>query len=386
MRTRPLATFAILLGFAPTFAPVQAHAQDETITTDEGLSLNISAVVDGLQHPWGVDTLPNGELLVTEREGTMRVIFDGAASNPVGGLPQIAVGGQGGLLDVAVDPDFGITRRIFFSFSEAGDGGFGTAVATGLLADWETGAPRLTEVETIFTMNRKSRGGRHFGSRIAFAPDGTLFITTGDRGDAPRSQDFSDHAGAVIRINKDGTVPGDNPFIGQSGVAPELYSKGHRNIQGADIDPQTGLLWTVEHGARGGDEINQPQPGLNYGWPVISYGRHYSGLRIGEGTEKPGLEQPKHYWDPSIAPSGLAVYDGDMFPEWRGDLLVGALRDQLMTRLERDASGNVVAEEQMFQGEFGRIRDIEVADDGSLFIAIDNNPGQILHVTRANPT
>ncbi|MEL6202710.1 MAG: PQQ-dependent sugar dehydrogenase [Pseudomonadota bacterium] len=364
--------------------PGLALAQPVTVNVDGGVSLNVAAVADGLEHPWGVDTLPNGELIVTEREGTMRILYQGAVSEPVGGLPRIAVNGQGGLLDVAVDPDFGITRRIFFSYSEQGMRGLGTAVASGLLNDWETSQPRLTDVETIFSMNRKSRGGRHFGSRIAFAPDGTLFITTGDRGDAPRSQDFSDHAGAVIRINKDGSIPSDNPFLGQDGTAPELFSKGHRNVQGADIDPATGLLWTVEHGARGGDEINQPEAGLNYGWPVISYGRHYSGQRIGEGTEKAGLEQPKYYWDPSIAPSGLAVYDGDMFPEWQGDLLVGALRSQLMTRLERDGSGQIVGEEQMFAGQFGRIRDIDIASDGSVYVAIDANPGQILHITRAN--
>ncbi|MEO0544460.1 MAG: PQQ-dependent sugar dehydrogenase [Pseudomonadota bacterium] len=381
MLRSPRFAFPVLLALS---ASGHALAQTATVNVDGGVSLNVAVVAEGLQHPWGVDTLPNGELIVTEREGTMRIVFDGALSEPVRGLPRIAVNGQGGLLDVAVDPDFGITRRIFFSFSERGARGLGTAVATGLLNDWETNTPRLTDVETIFSMNQKSRGGRHFGSRIAFAPDGTLFITTGDRGDAPRSQDFSDHAGAVIRINKDGSIPSDNPFLGQSNVAPELYSKGHRNIQGADIDPTTGLLWTVEHGARGGDEINQPEAGLNYGWPVISYGRHYSGQRIGEGTEKAGLEQPKYYWDPSIAPSGLAVYDGDMFPEWEGDLLVGALRSQLMTRLERDENGQIVREEQMFAGQFGRVRDIEVAADGSIFIAIDANPGEILHIMRAN--
>lgn len=377
----PRLAYRLLIAL-PLTAP--ALAQPVTVSVDGGVSLNVTTIADGLEHPWGVDTLPNGELIVTEREGTMRIVFAGILSEPLRGLPSVAVNGQGGLLDVAVDPDFGITRRVFFSYSEQGARGLGTAVATGLLTDWETVRPRLTNVETIFSMNRKSRGGRHFGSRIAFAPDGTLFITTGDRGDAPRSQDFEDHAGAVIRINKDGSVPADNPFLGRNDVAPELYSKGHRNIQGADIDPVTGMLWTVEHGARGGDEINQPEAGLNYGWPVISYGRHYSGQRIGEGTEKAGLEQPRHYWDPSIAPSGLAVYDGDMFPEWQGDLLVGALRGQLMSRLARDGNGQIVGEEQMFAGQFGRIRDIEIAADGSIYIAIDDNPGQILHITRAN--
>ncbi len=187
-------------------------------------------------------------------------------------------------------------------------------------------------------MNRKSDTTHHFGSRIVFAPDGTVFVTTGDRGESARAQDFGDHAGSVIRINRDGSVPADNPFAGDEKAAPEIWSKGHRNIQGADIDRQTGDLWTVEHGARGGDEINRPRAGLNYGWPEISYGRHYSGAQIGSGTRAPGYEQPEYYWDPSIAPSGLAVYRGAMFPEWDGDLLVGALKYQLLARLERDES------------------------------------------------
>lgn len=364
-------------------AVTSASAQALTVTARGGVELAANTVADGLAHPWGIEILADGALLVTEREGSMRIVRDGELSAPVTGLPDIAVGGQGGLLDVALAPDFETSGEIFFTFSEPGRGGAGTALAKGVLTGETTGEPALDNVETIFSMNVKSRGGRHFGSRVGFWPDDTVYITTGDRGDPPRAQAMNDHAGAVIRINRDGSIPADNPFVHDAGAAPELWSKGHRNAQGADIDPATGLLWTVEHGARGGDEVNRPQAGRNYGWPEISYGRHYSGLPIGQGTQAPGFEQPEHYWDPSIAPSGLAIYDGALFPEWQGDILVGALRDQLLSRLDRDASGAIIGEEQLFAGQLGRIRDIEIAPDGSFYLLIDDNPGQIVHVTRS---
>lgn len=373
--------FAALAAGSALFA-LPTFAQTVTATTDDGIALRATSVASGLANPWGLEVLPDGALLVTERDGRMRIVRDGTASRPLDGLPDIASGGQGGLLDVALAPDFEQTREVFFSFSEPGAGGSGTAVAKGVLNQDDADAPRLDDVETIFSMQPKSGGGRHFGSRVVFAPDGTLFITIGDRGERPRAQVMDDHAGSVVRINRDGSVPADNPFIGQDGVAPELWTKGHRNAQGADIDPATGALWTVEHGARGGDEINRPQAGLNYGWPEISYGRHYSGMRIGQGTEAPGFEQPLYVWDPSIAPSGLAIYDGAMFPEWQGDILVGALRAQLLSRLERDANGNITGEEQLFEGDLGRIRDIEIAPNGSLLLAIDADPGRIIEVTR----
>jgi glucose/arabinose dehydrogenase len=358
-----------------------AAAQSVTEQTEK-FGIAASVVATGLAHPWGMDFLPDGAILVTEREGAMRIARGGALSAPVAGLPDIAVAGQGGLLDVALAPDFETTGEIFFTFSQPGPGGTGTALARGVLEAWNTPAPRLESAETVFSMNRKTSAGRHFGSRIVFAEDGTVFVTTGDRGDSDRAQDFADHAGAVIRINRDGSVPADNPFAGAAEAAPEIWSKGHRNIQGAALDPQTGDLWTVEHGARGGDEINRPQAGGNYGWPVISYGRHYSGASIGIGTEAPGFEQPEFYWDPSIAPSGLAVYDGAMFPEWKGDILVGALKYQLLARLDRDPGGAIVAEERMLEGRFGRIRDVSVAPDGSLYLLTDDNPGSIVRVTR----
>jgi glucose/arabinose dehydrogenase len=226
-----------------------------------------------------------------------------------------------------------------------------------------------------------SRGGRHFGSRIVVTPDCNLFVTTGDRGDAPRAQVMDDHAGAVLRITPEGKAPQDNPFVGNDAALPELWSKGHRNPQSAALDPMDGTLVTVEHGARGGDEINRPQAGRNYGWPIITYGRDYSGLSIGEGTAKDGYEQPLFYWDPSIAPSGMAFYRGQMFPEWQDDLLVGALAGTMLVRLERDGPGFREAE-RLFEGELGRVRDVRIYPDGSIYLLIDDDPGQIIRIAK----
>ncbi|WP_346433380.1 PQQ-dependent sugar dehydrogenase [Oricola sp.] len=377
MMTKPL--LPSLLALAAVAMPAAAQSVTEKTETADIVA---TVVADTLSHPWGMDILPDGALLVTERAGALRILRDGVASAPLPGLPEVATAGQGGLLDVAIAPDFAETGEIYFTFSEPGDGGAGTALGRAVLEDWDGDEPRLAETQTVFSMARKTDVGRHFGSRIVFAPDGTVFLTTGDRGQSERAQDASDHAGAVLRVNRDGSAPADNPFAGQAGAAPEIWSKGHRNIQGAALDPATGLIWTVEHGARGGDEINQPEAGLNYGWPVISYGRHYSGAQIGAGTSAPGYEQPRHYWDPSIAPSGLAVYSGDMFPEWQGDLLVGALKYQLLVRLDRDETGAITGEERMLQGKFGRIRDVTVAPDGSLYLLTDEDPGAVIHVTR----
>ncbi|MAS08421.1 MAG: hypothetical protein CL534_27525 [Ahrensia sp.] len=355
----------------------------DTVTeTTEHADISANVVTDGLSHPWGMDILPDGALIVTEREGALRIVRDGAVSDPIAGLPDIAVVGQGGLLDVALAPDFADTGEIYLTFSDPGEGGQGTALARAVLEGWQDGAAELESLETLFSMEKKTGTGHHFGSRIVFAGDGTVFITTGDRGDSDRAQDFTDTAGAVLRLNRDGSIPADNPFASGEDAAPEIWSKGHRNVQGAALDPETGALWTVEHGARGGDEINRPEAGKNYGWAVISYGRHYSGRKIGVGAEAPGYEQPEYYWDPSIAPSGLAVYSGEMFPEWQGDLLVGALKFQLLVRLDRNEAGEIVDEERMLDGEFGRIRDVTVAPDGSIFLLTDEDPGAIIHVTR----
>jgi aldose sugar dehydrogenase len=380
MIKRPAVSICALAATAfVAVAPSAAQTVDEQ-TADAAIVATV--VATGLSHPWGMDVLPDGALILTERSGAMRVVRDGNASAPVTGLPDIAVGGQGGLLDVALAPDFDATGEIYFTFSEPGGGGAGTALGRGVLEDWNSPAPRLSGTATLFSMAKKTGAGQHFGSRIVFGNDGTVFVTTGDRGDSDRAQDFSDHAGAVIRVNRDGSVPADNPFVNEPGARPEIWSKGHRNPQGAALDPETGLLWTVEHGARGGDEINQPQPGRNYGWPVISFGHHYSGAEIGLGTSAPGYEQPEYYWDPSIAPSGLAVYQGAMFPEWNGDLLIGALKYRMLVRLDRDANGDIIGEERMLKGAFGRIRDVTVAPDGSLYLLTDDDPGSVIHVTR----
>lgn len=354
--------------------PASAAAQD--FATSAG-RLRAEVVATGLDHPWSLAFLPDGGLLVSERPGRLRIVRDGRLGPPVDGVPAVWARGQGGLLDVVTAPDFAETGRIYLSYSKPGPGGAGTAVMAATL-EIDGNAGRLTDSEVIFEMNRFTGVNRHFGSRIVVARDGTLFVTLGERGQAERAQDTEDLAGGVVRIGPDGAIPPDNPFVGQKG-ADAFWSVGHRNPQGAALRPSDGSLWTVEHGAMGGDEINKPQPGLNYGWPVIAYGQHYGGGRIGMGTEGEGFEQPVYYWDPSIAPSGLAFYDGDLFPEWRGDLLVGALKFQLLVRLEMDGD-RVVSEERMLEGAFGRIRDVRVGPDGAVWLVTDENPGAVIRL------
>ncbi len=372
--------FSIALPLAA--ALLSTHAFAEVFRTEKA-PVEAEIVAQGLQNPWGLDFLPEGEAIVTERSGTMRILSAGGLSDPVGGVPKVSARGQGGLLDVAAAPDFATSGMIYFSFSEPGQGGAGTAVARGKLVR-DGGAARLEGVEVIFSMAKKTGVTRHFGSRLVFAPDGTLFVTTGDRGERNRAQDIQDHAGSVIRINADGSIPADNPSPDGSKHLPEIWSKGHRNAQGAAWDPVLGGLVTVEHGDKGGDEVNHPQAGKNYGWPVISYGVSYAGRKIGVGTEAPGYEQPLFYWDPSIAPSGLASYQGDMFPEWKGDLIAGSLKFALVSRLDRDDSGKILGEERMFEGAFGRIRDINVAPDGSIWLLTDAGNGKIVRLSRAD--
>jgi glucose/arabinose dehydrogenase len=343
--------------------------------------MEATIVARGLSHPWGMAFLPDGEVLVTERGGSIRILDTDGLSEPIGGVPDVWDNGQGGLLDIAVSPDFASDQLVYFSYSQPGDGGAGTAVARGKLAREGSGGA-LQNVEVIFAMARKTGTQQHFGSRLVFAPDGKLFITTGDRGEPDRAQDMQDHAGAVLRINPDGSIPADNPSPDGSAHLPEIWSKGHRNAQGAIHDPLTGGLLTVEHGARGGDEINFAEAGKNYGWPVISYGRAYSGASIGVGTEADGYEQPLHYWDPSIAPSGMARYEGAMFPEWENDLLIGSLKFGYLARVDRDENGAIQGEEKLFEGRFGRIRDVRVAPDGAVWMLTDERNGAIIRVTR----
>lgn len=349
----------------------------------ENAVLKVEPVALSLENPWGFAQLPDGSVLVTERPGRLRLIEQNQLGDPIDGLPQLYDAGQGGLLDVAIDPDFPNNQLIYLSFSEPKGRSAGTAVLRArFIRDGLSG--RLEESEVIFRQNIKSGGGRHFGSRLTFSPAGHLFITVGDRGERERAQKTGDHAGSVIRIMPDGSVPQDNPFIGVESALPELWSIGHRNPQGAAIHPTTGDYWVVEHGARGGDELNRPLMGKNYGWPVISYGRHYSGFKIGVGNAADGFEQPVHYWDPSIAPSGLTFYASEKISEWSGNAFVGALKDQLISRLVVDVSGEtpqVTHEEQWDMSRWGRIRDVEADMNGNIWFLTDEFEGGLFKIT-----
>ncbi|MBL8665143.1 MAG: PQQ-dependent sugar dehydrogenase [Candidatus Odyssella sp.] len=338
------------------------------------------AVAKGLAHPWGLAFLPDGRMLVTERPGRMRIVSpDGRISRPVEGVPEVYARGQGGLLDVTLHPDFARNRLVYFTYAEPGPGGGGTAAAFARLSD--DGA-RLENLKVIFRMEPKTEGGLHFGSRLVFARDGRVFITIGERGQMDLAQDISVNRGQVIRLEADGRVPADNPFVNRHGARPEIWSYGHRNPQGAAIHPETGKLWTVEHGPAGGDEINIPLAGRNYGWPVIGIGKHYDGRPIGVGTHKEGMEQPVYNWDPQIAPSGMAFYTGDKFPAWRGNLLVALLMTQALVRLELSGE-RVVREERMLRGVGQRLRHVRQGPDGFVYLLTDESDGQILRLEPA---
>jgi glucose/arabinose dehydrogenase len=371
-------TFALVAALTMA-APVLAADGTSVIQTDK-VRVQVETIADGLDHPWAVEVLPDGAYIVTERPGHMRIVRNGNIGAPIAGLPEIAAQGQGGLLDVALDPRFITSRTLYFTASIAGPGGIGTAVYRAVLS---TDEKQLTDVKRLFLMNKLSGGGLQFGARIAVASDGSMFVGLGDRGDMDSAQDFKDDAGSIIHINADGSIPAGNPFKDGTKALPEIWSKGHRNPEGITFDSADGTLYTVEHGAMGGDEINHPQAGKNYGWPVITYGRDYSGKKIGVGTAKAGMEQPLFYWDPSIAPGGLAVYRGKMFPEWDGDFFVAALKFKLLSRLEKDADGKIVEQERMFTGDFGRLRDVIVAPDGALLLTTDAADGALLRVSRA---
>ncbi|MSQ92659.1 MAG: PQQ-dependent sugar dehydrogenase [Gammaproteobacteria bacterium] len=341
--------------------------------------MQLTTIATGLEHPWSLAFLPDGRMLVTERPGRLRyVTMKGEVSEPITGVPTVDAKGQGGLLDVALDPDFGANSTIYLSYAEPGDGDLnGTAVARAKL----DGA-RLTDLQVIFRQMPKVASKNHFGSRLVFARDGNLFVTLGERNsERDSAQDLGTHLGKIVRITKDGKVPADNPFVGRKGALPEIWSLGHRNVQGATLDPATGRFWAVEHGPRGGDEINLPEAGRNYGWPVITYGREYSGPAIGEGTAKAGMEQPLYYWVPSIATSGMTFYSSDTYPEWNGSLFVGALAAALVARLEFGADGKVRTEERFPIGQ--RVRDIRQGPDGALYLVTDEDAGKLLRLTPA---
>lgn len=331
-------------------------ARAEMYQTSAG-PVNITPIVTGLDEPWAV-AFPPGGVLITERDGRLLYGADGELRK-VSGVPKVRVKGQGGLLDIVVARDFSQTGEVFLTYSEPRNGGAGTALA---VARFDPDVPALADLRVVFRQKYPSAAGQHFGSRVVEAADGTLLVTIGDRGAREQAQDTRRHNGKVIRINRDGSIPADNPFADGGGL-PEIWSFGHRNPQGATLDLE-GRYWTVEHGARGGDEVNRPAAGLNYGWPVISYGTHYSGGKIGQGTRKAGLEQPEFYWDPSIAPSGMMIYSGKLWPEWKGDLFVGSLKFSMISRLEGQP---LREEERLFQDEFTRIRDVREGPDGSIW-------------------
>jgi glucose/arabinose dehydrogenase len=369
----PMAIVGSLASWAGAQAP-----QSPTPSPLDGL-IDVQTVAEGLEHPWGLAFLPDGRMLVTERPGRLRLVMpEGKLSAPLDGVPNVQHAGQGGLLDVKLDPQFTENQWVYLSYAEpAPDGTAGTAVARGRLM-----GQRLEEVHVIYRQQPQVKGALHFGSRLVFLRDGTLAVTQGDRFEYRlQAQDLSSGIGKIVRINRDGSIPRNNPFSNRPEARPEIWSYGHRNVQAAALHPETGQLWTVEHGARGGDELNHPEPGKNYGWPVITYGIDYDGSSIGEGTARTGMEQPVYYWDPVIAPSGMAFYTGTTYPGWQGSLFIGSLKPGLLVRLIMK-DGRVEREER-YLGKLGaRIRDVQQGPDGFLYLLTDHDDGRILRVVR----
>ena len=379
---QPIRVRALLFGtlLAAAFLAGPVAARDLIVRTETG-SVKLTEVASGLQNPWSLAFLPDGRMLVTERPGRLRIVGrDGSVSAPIAGVPEVHARGQGGLLDVAVSPNFADDKLIVFSYAEPTAGGARTAVARARL---DAEGLRLEDVRRIFAQNEDPSGNHHWGSRLVFARDGTLFITLGDRFHSrERAQALDSHLGKVVRIAIDGSVPADNPLAGRSDARPEIWSWGHRNVQGAALHPQTGELWTHEHGPQGGDEINRTRAGLNYGWPEVTYGREYvTGRKIGAGEAREGVEPPVLQFTPSIAPSGMAFYTGDVFPQWKGNLFVGALKFQLVARVVLEGD-RVVHEERLFAELGRRIRDVRQGPDGHLWL-VDETEGRILRLDPA---
>jgi glucose/arabinose dehydrogenase len=344
--------------------------------SSENHEFRVATVARGLVHPWSLAFLPNGDMLVTERVGRLRIIRNGELRPmPVAGVPEVELGGQGGLLDIALHPKFAENRLIYLSYAAAGEGGSGTEVARAHLIDDE-----LVDLERIMDVRPKSIGGRHFGSRLLFGRDGYLYVTAGERANSDRAQNLGDLAGSIMRITDDGGVPPDNPFVGRADARPEIYTYGNRNPQGLAMHPETGQIWEAEHGPKGGDEINILVAGTNYGWPVISYGRSYSGAEIGEGTAKAGMAQPARHWGvPAISPSGMAFYTGGDFPSWRDNMFLGALSGRMLIRLVLDGT-EIVHEERLLEDFGERIRDVRQGPDGSLYLLTDSPKGRLLRL------
>lgn len=354
-----------------TVAAAQAAAVQETELHD----FTVEVIADQLDHPWSVEFLPGGGYLVTERPGHVSRVSDDGTVVRLEGAPEVSGRGQGGMLDIRLDPEFGDNRRVFICYAGGGLLGAGTELASATLGD-----DRLEDLQVLFQAEPKVFGGRHFGCRIAFDDDGRLYLALGDRGDRDTAQDLSVHHGSIMRLNRDGSIPHDNPFLGIEGARPEIFTYGNRNPQAMVRRPGSDDIWSVEHGPQGGDEVNIIRGGNNYGWPVVSFGAEYgSGTPIGEGAHKEGMTDPVYYWDPSIAPSGMAFYEGDAFPAWNGSLLVGALKFRLLVRLTMDGD-QVVAEERMLEDEIGRIRDVRVGPDGLVYLLTDADPGKLVRL------
>jgi glucose/arabinose dehydrogenase len=359
-----------------------AKAADQVYPSSAG-SLSVQTVATGLVHPWSLAFLPDGRMLVTERPGRMRIVArDGKLSPPLGNVPKVFAVTQGGLLDVILDRDFAQNRTIYFSYAEPFNGGGRTVLARAQLDDGEV--PQLADVKVVYRQQGPASHGYHFGSRIVQASDGTLFITNGEHFiDRDMAQTFDNDLGKIVRVTPDGAPAPGNPFVNKPGARPEIWSYGHRNPQGLAINPADGKLWEQEHGAMGGDEINVIEKGHNYGWPLVSYGKNYDGTPVGTGKAKmEGVDDPRWHWTPSIAPSGMAFYTGDLFPAWKGNLFNGALKFRLLSRLELRGD-TVVKEERLLQGLRERIRDVRQGPDGALYLLTDNTSGRILRVAPA---
>jgi|TARA_B110000263_G_C15249757_1_gene483498 glucose/arabinose dehydrogenase len=367
--------YLLLLGLLIiTLTSVIVHSA--SIYESEKARFRVVSLVSGLVHPWSLAFLPDGDLLITERPGRLRVVRLGHLLEvPIAGVPVVAAVGQGGLLDVVLHPDFATNRLLCLSYNRPDSDSNSTAIICAELV-----GDRLINSQVIFVAEPKLRGGKHFGCRLVFDVNGNLYATLGDRGVRAQAQDLSRHPGSVIRIDLSGAALADNPFVHQDNAQPEIFTYGNRNPQGLAWQPKTGVLWMHEHGPRGGDELNQVIAGTNYGWPVISYGKEYwSPNAVGEGTHKIGMAQPAHHWIPSIAPSGMAFYSGNRFPRWQGNLFIGSLKFGELVRLEIDAS-RVVHEERLLNGEFGRIRDVRLGPDGLLYLLTDSRNGHLLRL------
>lgn len=346
------------------YFPVPTDAGD--IVESEDQNFRVDHVVEGIDVPWGMAFLPDGRVLITERSGTLHITENGKMlDQPVSGVPEVVAQGQGGLLDIELHPDYESNGWIYLSFSYPGSGGSSTAITRAKLDD-----NTLTDHETIFEAEPRSNRVHHFGGRIVFDDEGYLYFSIGDRGEMSNAQDLSTQSGGVFRLHDDGTVPDDNPFTDREDARPEFWTYGNRNIQGMTVHPETGEIWSHEHGPRGGDEINIIEKGLNYGWPEITYGINYNGSIITEDTEKAGMEQPLHYWDPSIAPSGMDFVWSDKYPNWKGDVMVGSLSFQYLHRVK--LSGHDVQHEEELIKDIGRVRSVHMAPDGFLYAGVEN--------------